>query len=73
MNEQGYGLSETGSVCNQIGETYKDVESQHGSTGPPLYGVELKIVGPDNSTLLTDQEGEVLIRYEKLAQELRNH
>jgi len=51
-------------VCNQIGETFDEIKSQHGCTGPPLYGVELKIVSTDNRTLQIDEEGEVLIRYD---------
>lgn len=59
----GYGLSETGSVCNQVGKTWGELEPQLGNTGVPCYGNEIKICSiDDGSTLPRGHEGEILIR-----------
>ncbi|GAB7356926.1 hypothetical protein MBLNU459_g7775t2 [Dothideomycetes sp. NU459] len=59
----GYGLSEAGSVCNQIGSTWEELAPQLGNTGLPLYGVEIKIISiEDGSILPKGQEGEILVR-----------
>ena len=61
---QGYGLSESGSVCNQVGETWEVIQPQLGNTGMPCFGIELKIVSVDDPTKVVAKglEGEILIR-----------
>lgn len=65
MVKMGYGLSEACSVCNQTGDTIDEVETQLGSTGVPLHGVQLRIVSTDGEkrTLRINEEGEILIRF----------
>ncbi|KAG9904349.1 acetyl-CoA synthetase-like protein, partial [Aureobasidium melanogenum] len=60
----GYGLSEAGSVCNQVGETWEVIQPQLGNTGVPCFGIELKIVSVDDPTKIVAKglEGEILIR-----------
>lgn len=59
----GYGLSEAGSVCNQVANSWEELQPQLGNTGLPCYGVEVKIISiEDASTLPVDQEGEILLR-----------
>ncbi|KAI5205212.1 hypothetical protein AUEXF2481DRAFT_70643 [Aureobasidium subglaciale EXF-2481] len=60
----GYGLSEAGSVCNQVGETWDVIQPQLGNTGVPCFGIELKIVSVDDSSKVVTKglEGEILIR-----------
>lgn len=61
----GYGMSEAASVCHHVGDTWEDLKPQLGSTGVPLYGVELKIVSLDSApghVVKQGQEGEIVIR-----------
>jgi len=57
LNE-GYGLTETSPVANWC----RPRDHRRFSVGPPLPGVEEKIVGPDGTRLAMGQEGEVRIK-----------
>lgn len=57
LNE-GYGLTETSPVSNWCHPR----DHRRSSVGPPLPGVEERIVGRDGTPLGVDQEGEVRIR-----------
>jgi len=57
LNE-GYGLTEASPVVNWC----RPQDHKRFSVGPPLPGVEEKIVAPDGTTLGPDEEGEVRIR-----------
>ena len=56
---EGYGLSEASPVVslNPVAGTRKP-----GSVGLPLPGVEVKIAGPDEAELATNQVGEVIVK-----------
>ncbi|EON67618.1 hypothetical protein W97_06761 [Coniosporium apollinis CBS 100218] len=62
----GYGMSEAPSLCHQVGDTWEELQPQLGSTGVPLYGVEIKIVPSDSdgagAVLKRGREGEILVR-----------
>lgn len=59
----GYGLSETGSVCNQVANSWEELKPQLGNTGLPCYGVEVKIISIEDASILPKgQEGEILLR-----------
>jgi len=55
---EGYGLTEASPVANWC----RPQDHRRFSVGPPLPGVEEKIVGPDGTRLSVDQEGEVRIK-----------
>jgi long-chain acyl-CoA synthetase len=55
---EGYGLTETSPVANWC----RPRDHRRGSVGPPLPGVEEKIVAPDGSRLGVGEEGEVRIK-----------
>ena len=44
----GYGTSESGSITSMHGTTWDVLEPQLGSTGRPLWSVELRIVDENN-------------------------
>ncbi|MFO1529179.1 MAG: long-chain fatty acid--CoA ligase [Kiritimatiellia bacterium] len=56
---EGYGLSETSPVAcfNQL-----DAERRVGTIGTPVWGVDMRIGGPDGTTLPDGRPGELLIR-----------
>jgi long-chain acyl-CoA synthetase len=55
---EGYGLTETAPATNWCAP---DNHKQR-SVGPPLPGVEERVVGPDGQRLAVDEEGEIHIR-----------
>lgn len=59
----GYGLSEAGSVCNQV-VLSGDISDHQGHTGIPLYGVELKIVDTKNVEIImpVGEIGRIFVR-----------
>jgi long-chain acyl-CoA synthetase len=56
---EGYGLTETTSsvCCNGVGGEFKE-----GSIGPPAKGVEMKVVGENDTDLPDGEVGEIVIR-----------
>ncbi|CEJ86192.1 hypothetical protein VHEMI04034 [[Torrubiella] hemipterigena] len=59
----GYGLSEAGSVSNQV-VLHGDISDHKGHVGIPLYGVELKITDTSNAniTVAVGNPGRILVR-----------
>ncbi|HXI03720.1 MAG TPA: long-chain-fatty-acid--CoA ligase [Candidatus Saccharimonadales bacterium] len=56
---EGYGLSEAGPV---VSLNPPDGHRKHGSVGPSLPGVELRIRSEDGSAAPSDEVGEILVR-----------
>lgn len=55
----GYGLTEASPVVTTTAVTR---ESRPGSIGPPLPGVEVRLVGEDGNTVLDGDPGEIVVR-----------
>jgi len=62
--KMGYGASEAGGICNQIADTWEELEPQLGTTGRPMPGTLVRIVDVDGSgrTLKYGEEGEIWIK-----------
>jgi len=56
--DEGYGLTETGPAANWC----RPEEHKDGSVGPPLPGVEEKIIDPDGRRLGPGEDGEICIK-----------
>lgn len=56
---EGYGLSET---CPVVTFNHVDRERKQGSTGKPIWGVDLEIVDSEGKSLPVGEVGEVVVR-----------
>ncbi|MGZ8647592.1 MAG: long-chain-fatty-acid--CoA ligase [Solirubrobacteraceae bacterium] len=56
---EGYGLSETSPVASF---NHPDLERKVGSIGPPIEGVEMKVVDEDDNDVEQGEIGEIVIR-----------
>src|SRR5947199_9497216 len=56
---EGYGLSETSPT---VSFNHMERERKPGSIGTPIKGVEMKLAGPDGSTLGPEEVGEIWVR-----------
>ncbi len=56
---EGYGLSETSPVATFHST---DIETKPGSVGPPVWGVQVRVVDPDDNDVPMGELGEIVIK-----------